>query len=184
MVVFDTTTILLVIDPTARPPVEPGTTTPVSRCAERVDFLLKGLSERGVRVMVPTPVIAEFLVKGGKNKVQYAQNFIASRNFVVGDFDIRAAIELVHLNDPDLSSGKQLDPIVTKAKIKFDRQVVAIAKVEGADTLYTHDTGLRDVALANGLRVVMTWELPLPPQASQGELNLEAKTEEPGPTQS
>lgn len=77
-----------------------------------------------------------------------------------------------------------MDPIVTKAKIKFDRQVVAIAKVEGADTLYTHDTGLRDVALANGLRVVMTWELPLPPQAAQGELDLEAKTEEPGPAQS
>ncbi|MGH9904545.1 MAG: hypothetical protein ACRD8U_03045 [Pyrinomonadaceae bacterium] len=172
MVVFDTTTILLVIDPKARPPVEPGTTMPVPKCAERVEFLLKGLSEREVRVMVPTPVISEFLIKGGKNKDQFAQAFISSRNFVVGDFDIRAAIELAHLNDPDLQSGKPLDPVVTKAKIKFDRQVVAIAKVEGADTLYTDDTGLRDVALANGLRVVMTWYLSLPPEDPQGKLGL------------
>lgn len=175
MVVFDTTTILLVIDPTARPPIDPGTSALVERCAERVEYLLKGLNERQVRVLIPTPVIGEFLVKAGKNKAKFAQDFVESRNFVVGDFDIRAAIEISQLNDPDLNSGRRLDPIQTKAKVKFDRQIVAIAKVEAADTLYTGDEGLRDVAKANGLRVVMTWELPLPPEDPQGSLQLDAR---------
>jgi predicted nucleic acid-binding protein len=173
MVVFDTTTLLLARDPNSRPPRDPATNLPVTRCAERVTFLLKGLSERGERVLTPTPVIAEFLVKAGKNKAKFANEFVASRNFVIGDFDMLAAIELSTIKDPDLDNGKSLDPIVTKAKIKFDRQILAIAKVHQAHTMYTDDGRLRDVAVANGLRVVMTWDLDVPPEPPQASLGLE-----------
>lgn len=48
-------------------------------------------------------------------------------------------------------------------KVKFDRQIVAIAKVASANIIYTDDEGLRSFAEAQGLRVVRLAELPLPP---------------------
>lgn len=174
MVVFDTTTLLLARDPNARPPNEPGTERPIAKCADRVNFLLRSLSDRGERVLVPTPVIAEFLVRAGKNKDRFANEFSAAKNLVVGDFDVLAAIELSTIKDPDLDNGRPLSRQETWAKVKFDRQILAIAKVHQAHTLYTDDTRLRSVAIANGLRVVMTWDLPLPPEEAQKELGLEA----------
>ena len=83
-----------------------------------------------------------------------------------------AAIELSMLIDPDLQSNKKLDATTTRAKIKFDRQVVAIAKARGADRIYTVDHGLADRARKNGITAVMTWELPIPQTAAQFDLNL------------
>jgi hypothetical protein len=60
----------------------------------------------------------------------------------------------------------------TWAKLKFDRQIIAIAKVNCAKSIYSDDFGVKSVATANGLKTVHTWELPLPPTAAQGELDL------------
>ena len=49
------------------------------------------------------------------------------------------------------------------AKTKFDHQIVAIGKVEGADTIYTDDKDLGKVAAKLGLKVVTLADLPLPP---------------------
>ena len=40
------------------------------------------------------------------------------------------------------------------AKLKFDRQIVAIAKVKGADTIYSNDSDIRRYARMDGLKVV------------------------------
>lgn len=76
------------------------------------------------------------------------------------------------LIDPDLQSGKKLDSITTKAKIKFDRQIIAIAKSRNAQYIYTDDEKLASCARVNGIAAIMTWELPLPPVPPQLELNL------------
>ena len=172
MVVFDTTTIILVLDPDAKPPIDPNTEQAVTRCADRVNQLLKTLIASKTQILIPTPVLAEYLVGAGPNKNEYLEKFINSRNFELGSFDVKAAIELSLLNDPDLQSGKKLDDKTTWAKLKFDRQIVSIAKAFRADRIYTDDVGLAKCAQKNGIASTMTWEIPLPPEAAQANLNL------------
>lgn len=171
MVVFDTSTIVLALDPSAKPPTDENGQV-VTNCKERVEHLLDTLNTSKTTILIPTPVLAEFLVGVGSNKNDYIDKISKSKNFNWGSFDVKAAIELSLLKDPDLQSNKKLDAITTKAKIKFDRQVIAIAKSRGAERIYTDDNGLAECARKNGIAAVMTWELPVPQKAAQIELNL------------
>jgi predicted nucleic acid-binding protein len=169
MVVVDTATLLFILQPDASAPLgDDG--QPIPKCRERVELLLRNLSEAGVRVVVPTPVLAELLVSVGPGKVQLLGEINQSAAFSVVAFDQIAAVECACLNDPTL--GKRLGPKDTKAKVKFDRQILAIAKVAGAHTLYTDDKTLIARATANGLKTVRMQDLSLPPEPPQGELEL------------
>lgn len=171
MVVFDTTTILLSLDLHAKPPIDPSTGMAVVNCKERVDHLLKMLHAAKTQILIPTPVLAEFLVGAGPNKDEYIDKFFNSKNFEFGLFNVRAAIELSILNDPDLQKTK-LDEKTTWAKVKFDRQIVSIAKAYGAERIYTDDGNLAKCAQNNGIASTMTWEIPLPPESAQRSLPL------------
>lgn len=65
-------------------------------------------------------------------------------------------------------------PAPTRAKAKFDDQIVAIAAVEGATTIYSDD---EDIAkLAEGrFEVVKIAAVPLPPESAQGKLPFDAE---------
>jgi rRNA-processing protein FCF1 len=167
VVVFDTSTILYSIDPETKAPLDPATNALLTNCKERIEYLIKTLGAAKTDILIPTPVLAEFLVRAGPNRHEYVDKFIAARHFTIGVFDQRAAIELAFINDPDLNSGKKLDEVVTKAKLKFDRQVIAIAKTNGASCIYTGDDGLAGCARTNGIKAIMTWELPEPPKDPQ-----------------
>ncbi len=169
MVVFDTSTILYVLEPQTRPPIDPATQLLLTRCPDRIALLIAELSTARTGILIPTPVLSEFMVKAGPNKHQYLTRFKVSKNFTVASFDEMAAIELALLNDPDLQSSRALDPQITKAKIKFDRQVVAIAKVHGAKRIITDDGHLAMVAQRNGIVPTMTWQLPLPPEKPENK---------------
>ena len=85
-------------------------------------------------------------------------------------FDVRAAVECAQIEDGDSRSGKAISGNESKAKVKFDRQIIAIAKSRGAKAIYTGDKTLGSRARENGLHVVFTWELPLPAEDSQLQL--------------
>ena len=171
MVVFDTSTIVLALDPSAKPPADESGQV-VTNCKERVAHLLDPLNTSKTMILIPTPVLSEYLVGVGPNKQEFIYRINRSRNFMWGSFDVMAAIELSILINPDLQSNKKLDANTTKAKMKFDRQVVAIAKTRGADRIYTDDKGLADRARTNGISAVMTWELPIPPTPPQFDFGL------------
>lgn len=179
MVVFDTSTIVLALDDNARPPIDPATGQPVEKCKERVKHLIATLSKARTPVLIPAPVVAEYLVKI-RNKQEFLDKFHSSRYFEVGVFGMREAIELSMLLDPDLQGAKTLDDKTTKAKVKFDRQIVAIAKVRGADRIYTDDEKLAAVARNNGIAAVMTWDIPLPPLPLDLEFDFPDPNEKPG----
>ena len=63
----------------------------------------------------------------------------------------------------------------TKAKVKFDRQIVAIALANGAHTVYTGDEKLAARAVAAKLKAVLTWNLPLPPEPPQASFAYDDK---------
>ena len=162
MVIFDTSVLVLALDPDAKPPIDRGTGKPLTKAKERVNFLIATLSKAETTILIPTPVLGEYLVKAGRNKQDFIDKFFASKNFDVASFDTKAAIEIAFLIDPDLLK-KELDDKTTKAKLKFDRQIVAIGKAQRVARIYTGDEGLKDCAVKNGIAVTLTWELPEPP---------------------
>lgn len=66
-------------------------------------------------------------------------------------------------------------------KIKFDRQIVAIAKVAAATAIYSDDRQLRTFAEQQGLSVIGLADLPVPEFARQPELPLPVPGESPDP---
>jgi predicted nucleic acid-binding protein len=172
MVVIDATTLLLLIDPKAKPPRDPKTLKPLEKCKERLEFLVQTLTEAGTRVVVPAPVLSELLVRAGEARGEFLSEITSTYAFVIAPFETKAAVELSFLLDADLKPRrKKLGEQETWAKMKFDRQIIAIAKVSKVNTIYSDDTTLAAVARANGISVTHTWELPLPPVKSQQELD-------------
>ena len=68
----------------------------------------------------------------------------------------------------------KLDPATQSswAKVKFDRQIVAIAKVVGATSIYSTDTDVAKHAREAGIPSVSLEDLPNPPMPPQIELDL------------
>ena len=86
-----------------------------------------------------------------------------------GIFDLRAAVELaVRLRDAAAKGDIRDGLTITKSRMKFDRQIVAIALTNGARVLYTDDDGVRKFAEGCGLSVKRTSDLAIP--AVQQEL--------------
>jgi hypothetical protein len=55
----------------------------------------------------------------------------------------------------------------TWAKVKYDRQIVAIAKVHSATTIYSDDGDIETLGKRAKINVVGLAALPLPPQKAQ-----------------
>jgi hypothetical protein len=62
------------------------------------------------------------------------------------------------------------------AKVKFDRQIVAIAKVARATAIYSDDADVRVLAATENIAVIGLAELPLAPEEAQIEMQLEPPT--------
>jgi len=180
MVVMDSTTLLLLLYPSAKAPLDPSTNAPVTKCKERIELLLQNLSQAGIQVMVPTPVLSEVLVAAGADKARILNEISTAYAFKVQPFDALAAVEVAMLTDADLQSNKQLTADQTKAKVKFDRQIIAVAKVSGVQTIYSDDGPLGRKAVANGIAVMKTADLPLPPEDPQTTLDLKEPAREEG----
>lgn len=163
MVVFDTATLILSFFPPADPPVDPETGEALTQAKARVDHLIDKLNGSGNTIVVPTPVLTELLAGAGDTKDEFLKAFHKGNRFKVEAFDERAALELALMLEEWKPAGKPRDVNETAAKVKFDRQIAAIAKANAADTLYTDDRKLKGFAEKHGINVVLTWELPLPP---------------------
>lgn len=144
----------------------------MERAKTRIDFLVQSLSKSKDRILIPTPVLAEVLVGAGPSRIpELVARIEKLAAFRVASFDQVAAVELALLKEsPKNKAPSTLTPVQTKAKLKFDRQIVAIAKVNSASAIYSDDDGLCNVCANNGLKTVRTWELELPPEAAQREL--------------
>jgi predicted nucleic acid-binding protein len=163
MDLIDATVLLLLLDPDAKGP-------PVTKPRERIQHLVEELDKSGTRIAIPTPALAEVLIKMDPGAVQRTLQKINELSvFEVLPFDQRAAVELALQARQEMKGPPQSD-VETRAKLKFDRQIVAIAKVIGASTVYSDDGPLRTRAERHGLRVKGTGDLPLPPEDPQQEL--------------
>jgi hypothetical protein len=169
MIVFDNSFLTLLLSPDSRPSSDPATGAPTSRLRDRIELFLETMAESPEVAIIPTPALAEFLLFAGDSGPAYLTVLNRMRWIRIADFDTRSAIELAAIQRDIRSAGKgrRGSQEGTYAKITFDRQIVAIARVNGARTIYSEDEGVYKFATTRGLSVVRSWELPLPPEPPQ-----------------
>jgi predicted nucleic acid-binding protein len=178
MVVIDATILLLFFRPDAGVPAGPrGRTIDFPR--ERIEFPIQQLEKARTKIVIPTPVLSELLVRAGPAA---SQEIVEEVNrlavFRIEPFDARAAIEVAAMTRATLAgTGKKRGASKSPwAKIKFDRQIVATAKVVGATMIYSDDRDVIAIAKAEGIPVMGLADLPVPDRARQGELFTHAET--------
>ena len=118
---------------------------------EKYDLFENLIKQKKIIIAIPTPVITE-LLSGPVGK-----------NIKVLPFDYRASIECADIFG---YKNKQKEPEGSKAKIKFDCQIIAIAKANNITTIYTDDEQLTKRAKKLGIEVISSEELPLEAQPS------------------
>jgi hypothetical protein len=177
IVAFDASILIYVIDEQAKPPIDPATGNPVDRCNDRVMHLLESLQQQNAKIVIPTPALAEVLVRAAKGGPDFLRILSSSKHFRIAPFDERAAVEFAARQAERIAANARA-PATTRTKAKFDDQIVAIAAVENATTIYSDD---EDIAkLAEGrFGVIKIAAIPLPPEAAQGKLPFETDKKPP-----
>jgi hypothetical protein len=176
-VAFDTATLLWSISPDPSKTFRDRNNVPIHDAKQRIDQLLTELSESRGTIIIPTPVLSELLVRAGNAASQFFDIMRDSRYFKIESFDQRAAIEAAEMTRKALDSprGKREGSSDSWPKIKFDRQIVAIAKVCAAEKIYSEDKGIITIAHRENIPVISVADLPLPPNSRQPTLPLKPK---------
>lgn len=188
MIAVDSTFLPLLLDYPTRSRPDPSTGAPVERLQERIELLIETLGDAHETIIIPTPVLHEFLMLVDTDGPKYLTTIEKDPLYRVESFDQLAAIELTIMRRKKTAglskkARKRQSPMETWAKISFDRQIVAIAKVHQVHTIYSDDDGVRRFAADNKIKAVGVSELPLPaiePQMSfedlASNLSVEDKT--------
>lgn len=177
-VVLDTSLLLVLVDPNV--PVPPDSSgKPIVGARDRLNVLVADLQKNHRKILIPTPVLAELVWLADKAGPQYAALFNKYGGvFQVVDFDQRAAIELAMMTAAAKKTGSaKAGSTVSMAKVKFDRQIVATAKVNRVVAIYTCDGNLKKFAEDNDIEAVHLNDMPLPLKEAQGSLDLEKPDE-------
>jgi predicted nucleic acid-binding protein len=166
MVVFDANFLMYFLDPKILGGVGSN---------PRIDHLVATIQKTGERIIVPTPDLSELLVKAGDAGPKYLEIVARSKFFRIAEFGERAAVEAAAITREAIAIGSKRGPTPEAdwAKVKFDRQIVAIAKVVGAKTVYTNDAQLGAHARAADLETIAFDKLPEPPVQPQLEMQLD-----------
>ena len=165
MVIFDTTTLLVLIAPAGKVRVCATKDRAIPDAKERLDYLVSRLSKEKTKIVIPAPSLSEALVSAGQAARSIVEKLAKSSAFTIEPFGTRAAEEAAIMCREAKASGlgKKGGAQGDWQKVKVDRQIVAIGKVVGATTIYSNDTDIRALAPAAGLSIVGLEELPLPP---------------------
>jgi hypothetical protein len=167
-VVIDASILVFLFDANAPAPRDPATGEPIPAANLRIEHLIATLATDGKRLLVPTPALAEVLVGAGVAAAEWLAIISKSSVIRIADFDTLAAVEFAEINKLSLA-GRQIGDL--KRKIKFDDQIIAIAKVVQAKVIYSDDEGIKRRAPPD-ITVIGLAELTLPPESAQGNLPL------------
>ena len=172
-VVFDTNLAIMLVRPDAMV-AKAANGVVISHAKERVDGLVAQLAADNIRIVIPTPVLAEVLVRSDDDeRAALIARFTRSASFRVAAFDERAALELADIEKKAIDGGDKRGGVQGPwTKIRFDRQIVAIARVAGSDTIYTDDGNLAKHAFNRGIKTIGIGSLDIPAWLAQESLDL------------
>jgi predicted nucleic acid-binding protein len=177
IVAFDASVLVYLFDAEVGAPVDPATSQPVTRCGDRIAYLIAELQRSKAKIIVPAPALAEVLVYAGPAAPEWLRILSTTKHVRVAPFDELAAVEFAALEQERLTSGRRSS--APRRKVKFDEQIVSIARVEGADVLYSDDEDIRKLSGAT-MDVRGIADLDLPPQQAQFPLEFQPVADEHG----
>jgi hypothetical protein len=181
-VAFDATILMPLFSPSVPGPNDPNTNKPLDFIRERIDALIDDLDHARTKIIIPTPALSELLVRAGAAGPDYLNRLHNYRAFKIESFDERAAVEAALQLDSalnEMTKKAAIEVANTWAKVKFDHQIVAIAKVNGVSIIYSDDRGVRTFAERAKITVVGLAQLPIPQKAAQMPLALSEKLPKP-----
>ena len=104
--------------------------------------------------------MSETLIGAGEAAPKYLDILSRTARLRLAPFGSRAAVEAAARHREALRQGDKKEGSESWAKVKFDRQ---IAKVEGAERIYSNDDDIRRHGKADGLQVIRLEDLENPP---------------------
>lgn len=164
LVSFDASFLVALLDPTIKTGQSPD---------PRVEYLLKSLEKAKAKIIIPTPALSEVLIGAGDAAPKYLEIINKSSRFKVVPFGERAAVEAAAAHREAIDAGDKKEGTPNWAKVKFDRQIVAVSKVEGVEHIYTNDSDVVRLGRKAGIEVSTLDDLPLPPEDPQTSLPFE-----------
>ena len=163
VVAFDADVLILLLQPSIDPPIDPTTQRPVEYVSDRLAQLVADLTERDARVIVPAPALAELLVVPAADASELLKVIDKKAVFRIEPFSAADAVEAAASTREALARGdKKSGADASWPCVKTDRQIVAVARRCGVQTIYSNDAGMRK--FAGDIPVVSVWELPVPPE--------------------
>ena len=144
----------------------------------RLDHLIESLKKQRTKVLIPTPALAELLVKAGKARERYLTELTNGSSFSIESFDQRAAIECALLVEDAWARGQKGK--VTHTKFKFDWQIVAIAASRNATAIYSDDPDISNAAARVRIPVHRTESLPIPSSSRQRTIAFDEPEDDDG----
>ncbi|WP_157052081.1 type II toxin-antitoxin system VapC family toxin [Qipengyuania citrea] len=163
IIALDNSAFTLLVNPDARPPLDPQTGEPLTHAKSRIEGLISDLGSSD-RLLIPTPALAEALIVAADAAGELLDRMQTFARIAIAPFDQRAAAETAMMHHEAIAvygtkKGASSEPW---QKVKFDRQIVAIARVHRADVLYSDDGKMCAFAKSVGLETQSTWELQVP----------------------
>ena len=115
---------------------------------ERAKRYIHHLDQQNERIMIPAPVVGEYLV-GFNGEALAKQKNLIQRYFFVPSLDFHAAaIQAEIEGDRDLLKRIQAGNGLDRQQLRVDSQIIAIALINKAKKIISHDPHMRE--LANG----------------------------------
>ena len=145
---LDATALITLLDRQSAGPIDRTTGATVERAQDRLAYLATRAGKaKGGRIVIPTPAFAEAAVRIEPELVnRYLQILERLRGFRVADFDKLAALEFAAMQRAIIAAvprKRRRTETTTRARAKFDQQIVAISKRERAAFIVTMTTGWR-----------------------------------------
>lgn len=168
IVAFDASMLIYLFDQNASSPEDKNTGKPVNHCKLRVEYLILTLQHDQAKIVIPTPSLAEVLVRAQAGAPERLKILKESKHFRIVSFDERAAIEFAATQATRILSGSK-PALGLRTKAKFDDQIISIATVEGAVKIYSDDEHIFKAA-ASRFEVIGIADLPLPVENQQPKL--------------
>lgn len=155
---------------------DPETGMEVPDPDRRVEALIDMVENSRGAIIIPTPVLAEYLVGIDIKDHQNHLNLIQRQScFEIASFDEIAAIECAQM--PSLKELKMMLKGDTANKVKFDRQIIAIAKALSVDEVWTHDKGVFNRCKELGIVVKSLANIDPAPVQVLIDMSLDASSE-------
>jgi hypothetical protein len=148
MIALDTTALSALLIPGTRL-CRAGTPIPIRHGTERLKTLVDRIAKQRDSILIPTPVLSELLVCLPQEKIaDLLVQLNASAWFRVEAFDASAAVELAIRTAQAIAAGDKREGLpgdTPWTKVKFDRQIVAIALVNGASEIVSDDPHVKAI---------------------------------------